>query len=116
MAFRVGLVFLLAALAAIVVAAHSTEYAIDMGLNVETDGHGLVADALDLDEELMMESESARRQLAQSRYISYGALNRNTVPCNRRGASYYSSCRGHQRANPYRRGCTRATHCARNNR
>ncbi|XP_073053842.1 protein RALF-like 19 [Primulina eburnea] len=112
MAFRVGLVIFLAALAAI--AAHSKEYTIDMGFDVDTDGHGLVADALEMDEELMMDSESARRQLAQSRYISYGALNKNTVPCNRRGASYYSSCRGHQRANPYRRGCTRATHCARN--
>ncbi|XP_075524048.1 protein RALF-like 19 [Primulina tabacum] len=112
MAFRVGLVILLAALAAI--AAHSKEYTIDVGFDVETEGQRLVADALEMDEELMMDSESARRQLAQSRYISYGALNKNTVPCNRRGASYYSSCRGHQRANPYRRGCTRATHCARN--
>ncbi|XP_073133859.1 protein RALF-like 19 [Henckelia pumila] len=115
MAFRVGLVFLLVALAAMLMAAHSKEYTVDLGFDVETDGHGLVADALDMDEEMMMESESLRRQLVQSRYISYGALNRNTVPCNRRGASYYSNCRGHQRANPYRRGCTRATHCARNN-
>ena len=27
---------------------------------------------------------------ANSPYVSYGALKRNTVPCSRRGASYYA--------------------------
>ncbi|PIN18344.1 hypothetical protein CDL12_09004 [Handroanthus impetiginosus] len=115
MAFRAGLVFLVVAIAAMAMVVQSKEY-MHIGVVAEPDGHGLVADALDIDEELMMESESARRQLARGGgYISYGALNRNNVPCNRRGRSYYN-CGGHQKANPYTRGCTRASRCARNNR
>ncbi|CAN0855814.1 Protein RALF-like 33 [Linum grandiflorum] len=64
----------------------------------------------DNDEEFAMESESARRILASRRYISYGALRRNSVPCSRRGASYYN-CRGGGQANPYTRGCSRITRC-----
>ncbi|OWM71245.1 protein RALF-like 33 [Punica granatum] len=64
-------------------------------------------------EELGMESETARRMLAGvGRYISYGALRRNSVPCSRRGASYYN-CRPGAHANPYRRGCSRITRCRR---
>ncbi|KAL3821208.1 hypothetical protein ACJIZ3_007113 [Penstemon smallii] len=114
--FRVGLVILVVAFAAMALVARSSENAVDMGaLSYEADGHGLVADALDMDDEMMMESESARRQLGRGGYISYGALRRNKVPCNNRGQSYYN-CRQHQQARPYRRGCTRATMCARNNR
>ncbi|XP_057531244.1 protein RALF-like 19 [Amaranthus tricolor] len=54
-----------------------------------------------------------RRQLARRRYISYDALKKNNVPCNRRGHSYYN-CNSNARANPYNRGCTYITHCARN--
>ncbi|PIN03771.1 hypothetical protein CDL12_23694 [Handroanthus impetiginosus] len=115
MAFRVVLVLLMVALATMATAASAKEHAIHFGLRPQVDGHGLVADALELDEELLMESESARRQLGQAGgYISYGALNRNNVPCNRRGQSYYN-CNSHQKANPYSRGCTRVTNCARNN-
>lgn len=60
--------------------------------------------------EFEMDSESNRRILAGGRYISYGALRRNTVPCSRRGASYYN-CRPGAQANPYRRGCSRITRC-----
>lgn len=56
--------------------------------------------------------DAVRRQLGQAGYVSYGALNRNNVPCNQRGQSYYN-CRSHQNANPYNRGCTRVTNCAR---
>ncbi|KAI3457449.1 hypothetical protein Pfo_014112 [Paulownia fortunei] len=115
MAFRVGLVVLVVSLAAMAMVAHSSDYSMDIGGVGEPDGHGLVADALDMNEEMMMESENARRQLWQGGYVSYGALSRNNVPCNQRGQSYYN-CRGHQRANPYHRGCTRASRCARNNR
>lgn len=68
----------------------------------------------DVDEELemQMDSESNRRILAQRRYISYGALRRNTVPCSRRGASYYN-CRPGGQANPYSRGCNAITRCRR---
>ncbi|KAH1138342.1 hypothetical protein GYH30_028066 [Glycine max] len=43
-------------------------------------------------EEYELDSEINRRILATNKYISYGALQRNTVPCSRRGASYYN-CR-----------------------
>ncbi|CAN4113568.1 unnamed protein product [Withania somnifera] len=63
------------------------------------------------DEEFSMESESTRRMLAyRRRYISYGALSRNRVPCSRRGASYYN-CRPGAQANPYQRGCSAITRC-----
>uniref|UniRef100_A0A2P2LAG9 Protein RALF-like 33 n=1 Tax=Rhizophora mucronata TaxID=61149 RepID=A0A2P2LAG9_RHIMU len=64
------------------------------------------------DDEFAVDSESNRRILATRRYISYGALRRNTVPCSRRGASYYN-CRAGARANPYTRGCSRITRCRR---
>ncbi|KAK7264634.1 hypothetical protein RJT34_32243 [Clitoria ternatea] len=66
----------------------------------------------DDDTEFLMDSESNRRILAARRYISYGALRRNTVPCSRRGASYYN-CRPGAQANPYRRGCSAITRCRR---
>ncbi|KAK9077764.1 hypothetical protein SSX86_006101 [Deinandra increscens subsp. villosa] len=65
------------------------------------------------DMELLMDSESSRRILAtNSRYISYGALSKNNVPCSRRGASYYN-CRSGGQANPYSRGCSTITRCRR---
>lgn len=62
--------------------------------------------------EFEMDSEINRRILQTTRYISYGALRRNTVPCSRRGASYYNCRRGAQ-ANPYSRGCSAITRCRR---
>ncbi|KAK1430803.1 hypothetical protein QVD17_13823 [Tagetes erecta] len=69
---------------------------------------------LDIDDmELSMDSESNRRILATARrYISYGALSKNNVPCSRRGASYYN-CRSGGQANPYSRGCSTITRCRR---
>ncbi|KAI3804612.1 hypothetical protein L1987_26293 [Smallanthus sonchifolius] len=69
---------------------------------------------LDIDDmELSMDSETNRRILATSRrYISYGALSKNNVPCSRRGASYYN-CRSGAQANPYSRGCSSITRCRR---
>ncbi|CAO2209522.1 unnamed protein product [Urochloa humidicola] len=59
-----------------------------------------------------------RRTLAQrqprNRYISYAALRADQVPCNQRGRSYYSNCGAQKAANPYRRGCSAITRCARN--
>ncbi|KAJ8752489.1 hypothetical protein K2173_004777 [Erythroxylum novogranatense] len=73
---------------------------------------GSIADCLgfDGDEEFGLDSEFSRRILATTKYISYGALQRNTVPCSRRGASYYN-CRPGAQANPYRRGCSAITRC-----
>lgn len=114
MAYRLALIFLMVAVAAIATAAYPTRN--DMYFGLGDGGQGLVSDAMNsLDEEMMMESESARRQLGQAGHIGYGALARNKVPCNQRGQSYYN-CGGHQKANPYQRGCTKATRCARSNR
>ncbi|WOL09144.1 protein RALF-like 22 [Canna indica] len=69
--------------------------------------NGLVGDCTDEDAGVdILSAEDTRRFLyGRQKYISYGALNRNRVPCNRRGHSYYN-CRNSGRANPYRRGCT----------
>ncbi|THU56980.1 hypothetical protein C4D60_Mb11t22920 [Musa balbisiana] len=48
--------------------------------------------------------------LATSNYVSYGALKRDTVPCSRRGASYYN-CRPGAQANPYSRSCSSIAQC-----
>ncbi|CAK1365746.1 unnamed protein product [Cercospora beticola] len=44
------------------------------------------------------------------RYVSYGALQRNSVPCSRRGASYYN-CKQSGQANTYGRGCNQNKKC-----
>lgn len=68
------------------------------------------------EEEMMMTMEETmemrRRRLAQSRYIGYDALKADSVPCGRRGRSYYD-CNRRGRANPYTRGCSAITRCAR---
>ncbi|XP_057418016.1 protein RALF-like 19 [Lotus japonicus] len=76
--------------------------------------YGVVGDVIGEDNEMLLDSEASRRTLRGRRgYISYGALKAGQVPCGRRGRSYYN-CQQRGRANPYRRGCTAATHCARN--
>ncbi|KMT01145.1 hypothetical protein BVRB_9g223970 [Beta vulgaris subsp. vulgaris] len=85
-----------------------------MGLFTSGSGcKGSVGECLGVDEdEFEMDSEINRRILATSNYISYAALNRNRVPCSRRGASYYN-CRPGASANPYSRGCSAISRCAR---
>ncbi|WOH15921.1 hypothetical protein DCAR_0935468 [Daucus carota subsp. sativus] len=74
---------------------------------------GTVADFISDESEFDLDSDINRRILAtRRRYISYGALSRNTVPCSRRGASYYN-CRQGAQANPYNRGCSKITRCRR---
>ena len=70
---------------------------------------GSIAECLS-GEEFELDSEISRRILATTKYISYGALQRNTVPCSRRGASYYN-CQPGAQANPYNRGCSKITQC-----
>ncbi|CAN4104593.1 unnamed protein product [Withania somnifera] len=66
-----------------------------------------------VDEEDLMDSESSRRMLfMQKKYISYGTLKRDLVPCNTPGASYYN-CKAPGAANTYNRGCEIITRCAR---
>ncbi|KAI4322690.1 hypothetical protein L6164_022360 [Bauhinia variegata] len=58
-------------------------------------------------------SIGSRRKMGQTgKYISYGALMKNNVPCGTRGHSYYG-CRISRQVNPYNRGCTFITNCAR---
>ncbi|XP_008794136.2 protein RALF-like 22 [Phoenix dactylifera] len=75
---------------------------------------GLLGQCSDEDEEMETETGISRRGLARAgvRFISYGALSKNRVPCSRRGRSYYNCSRGN-RANPYRRGCSVITQCQR---
>ena len=94
-------------------AAHSQSvgFAADF-MPFETECTGSIAECSTATAEFEMDSEISRRILATTRYISYGALRRNTVPCSRRGASYYNCRRGAQ-ANPYSRGCSAITRCRR---
>ncbi|XWS08604.1 hypothetical protein CRYUN_Cryun40dG0016100 [Craigia yunnanensis] len=93
----------------------------DHFLPIKSECRGSIAECLtlsgeeestDFDAEFPIGSEISRRILATTRYISYGALRRNTVPCSRRGASYYN-CKPGAQANPYSRGCSRITRCRR---
>ncbi|KAL5730410.1 hypothetical protein ACHQM5_003233 [Ranunculus cassubicifolius] len=77
--------------------------------------NGLVGECIDQEEETMIDSDHARRSLfnRNQRYISYAAMRKNSIPCNRRGRSYYR-CGGSNKVNPYTRGCSAITHCRRN--
>lgn len=113
MAVRLGLVLLLVALAVSMVANASPTF--DSAFGISTFGglsDGKVGDLIDLAEEMMMESESARRTLYQESYISLEALKKNAVPCSRRGDSYYG-CSQHGKVNPYTRRCPMLSPCAR---
>ncbi|KAM0070856.1 putative rapid ALkalinization Factor [Helianthus debilis subsp. tardiflorus] len=95
----------------IILALAFSYFALSSSMNVPFEGNGrgeIVRDPEE--EEITMESESARRVLAGRGYISYGALQKNIVPCNQRGHSYYS-CNSRRQANPYRRGCNIITRC-----
>lgn len=101
-----GFLFLALALHAMVAEASSIH---DLGFH----GTFHVGDLIGVDNEMLLDSEAHRRTLAgQGRYISYGSLNANQVPCGQRGNSYYN-CQQRGRANPYNRGCSALTNCAR---
>lgn len=104
---RFWLVFLVLALATVVGSCSSA-----FGHVEAVSRFGTVGDSIGEDDEMMVDSEINHRLLAQKRYISYGALKKNSVPCNRRGQSYYN-CNRMKKANPYRRGCSVITHCQR---
>ncbi|XP_006279280.2 LOW QUALITY PROTEIN: protein RALF-like 1 [Capsella rubella] len=71
--------------------------------------HGSIAECIGAEEE-EMDSEISRRVLATTKYISYQSLKKNSVPCSRRGASYYN-CQNGAQANPYSRGCSKIARC-----
>ncbi|XP_057439354.1 rapid alkalinization factor [Lotus japonicus] len=85
--------------------------AVGMGwMSAKTLCQGSIADCMGDSSEFEMDSEINRRILATTKYISYGSLRKNTVPCSRRGASYYN-CRTGAQANPYNRGCSAIARC-----
>ncbi len=45
-------------------------------------------------------------------FISYGSLNKNKVPCSKKGSSH-TNCEPGAEANPWTRGCSKITRCAR---
>ncbi|GMJ02061.1 ralf-like 33 [Hibiscus trionum] len=119
--FSFGFLAICAILAVHVAASSSTlDLVGDHFLPIKSECRGSIAECVmlsgeessDFDAEFAMDSEISRRILTVTRYISYGALRRNTVPCSRRGASYYN-CRPGAQANPYSRGCSRITRCRR---
>ncbi|KAA8515238.1 hypothetical protein F0562_018532 [Nyssa sinensis] len=122
MGFRVGLVLLLLALAMVAESLSFDDAKWDTAAHFDLDSlrsrgraaacNGRVGDCINEAEEMMMDSEVSRRVLAGQRFVSYGALKANNVPCNRRGQSYYN-CNQRGRANPYKRGCSYITKCAR---
>ncbi|XP_019158849.1 PREDICTED: rapid alkalinization factor 23-like [Ipomoea nil] len=68
--------------------------------------------AMDIDdgEEMMMDSESSRRVLFRTRFLSYSVLRKDQIPCGMKGPSYYF-CHSHHPIRPYTRGCSRFTRC-----
>ncbi|KAF5462520.1 hypothetical protein F2P56_018521 [Juglans regia] len=101
---------------AIIISASTTTFAditsIDNRLSwvPELSCQGSIAECMAADDEHDMDTEINRRILATTQTISYGALQRNTVPCSQRGASYYN-CQSSAEANPYSRGCSAITRC-----
>ncbi|KAI4299394.1 hypothetical protein L6164_032860 [Bauhinia variegata] len=107
MDFKPWVVFLLLALATVAGASKVHEFGV--GGSPTT-----VGDLIGEDNEMMVDSESARRTLqTKGRYISYAALKKNSVPCGQNGVSYYGCRFKVRQANPYNRGCTIITGCAR---
>lgn len=87
-----------------------TVYSSDL---VETEGSGFQGGLADCTAmgKLKKESKTGRRVLeSNTQYISYGAMQGDTVPCSRRGASYYN-CKPGAEANPYDRGFSAINRC-----
>ncbi|GMY37384.1 protein RALF-like 19 [Fagus crenata] len=114
MEFKPWIIFLLLAFAMVVESSSSIHEATKWGLTKIGTGScdGAVGDCIGEENEMLMDSHHSRRLARRRKYISYGALRANSIPCGRRGNSYYN-CQRRQRANPYRRGCNIITHCAR---
>ena len=55
--------------------------------------YGRIGDCIDEAEEMMMDSQASRLTLAQNRdqFMSYRSIEKDHIPCNRRGQSYYSN-------------------------
>ncbi|KAJ6401075.1 hypothetical protein OIU84_016486 [Salix udensis] len=105
--------FLVLLVSALIISSSTVDASEDHSLNwvpTRTRGcRGTVAECMGNDE-FEMDSEISRRILATSNYISYAALEKNSIPCSQRGASYYN-CQEGAEANPYSRGCSAITRC-----
>ncbi|KAE7995717.1 hypothetical protein FH972_000487 [Carpinus fangiana] len=115
MEFKPWLVFLLLALAVAAESASLHDAAAAWGLTKIGSGScngGSVGECIGEEAELLMESHQSRLLAGRHKFISYAALRANSIPCGRRGNSYYN-CQKRHKANPYRRTCSRITHCAR---
>ncbi|KAJ7977542.1 Rapid ALkalinization Factor [Quillaja saponaria] len=78
--------------------------------NTRPSCQGSMAECMVDNKEFEFDSEINRRILATTQYISYGALQKNSVPCSQRGSSYYN-CKPGSEANPYNSGCSAITQC-----
>ncbi|KAM7469651.1 hypothetical protein LguiA_007834 [Lonicera macranthoides] len=56
------------------------------------------------------DSDFKRRTLTSGHYITYNSLNRDFVPCSRRGDSY-KNCQPEAQAHTYSRGCELSLRC-----
>ncbi|XP_039008671.1 rapid alkalinization factor-like [Hibiscus syriacus] len=74
------------------------------GSTAECMANNMDGDGLEFNRRVLQTSSS------NTQYISYGALQRDTVPCSVRGASYYN-CQPGAQANPYDRGCSAIARC-----
>ncbi|KAM5562272.1 protein RALF-like 33 [Rosa sericea] len=77
--------------------------------NIDSCSDGFSGDCLSYSVE---DEEDGSNDDRPKRTISYEALKRNMVPCGQPGHSYYY-CGISGQANPYRRGCSVITRCAR---
>ncbi|XP_026451481.1 protein RALF-like 4 [Papaver somniferum] len=117
MAVKVCLVFFVLAMAGLIAESSTSASPDDMVVGVTRSStqtcDGLVGKCVDEHYELMMDSKVNRRSLFQpKRHISYEALKKNIRYCGKPGMSYYD-CHKPKEANPYTRGCSILTHCAR---
>ncbi|KAL6500345.1 hypothetical protein OROHE_025711 [Orobanche hederae] len=84
-------------------------------MNIPATCQGSIAECMaDGTGEFDMDSEVSRRMLATKKYLSYGALKPDSVPCSRRGSSYYNkNCNSKSKGavNPYNRKCSSVTKC-----
>ncbi|XP_026419785.1 protein RALF-like 19 [Papaver somniferum] len=117
MAFKVCTIFFLLAMACLIAESSISASPDDMVEGVTRSStqtcNGLIGECIDEENELMMDSKISRRSLFQpKRHISYEALKKNRAYCGKPGMSYYD-CHKPKQANPYTRGCSILTHCAR---
>ncbi|XP_020252238.1 rapid alkalinization factor-like [Asparagus officinalis] len=92
----------------------SSNFQFDAELQVSADGCSRenVGECLEMSSKRILWAATAVGGGGKKRYISYEALRRDNVPCNRPGMPYYN-CHALPKANPYTRGCSVITGCAR---